>query len=104
MPTISRAGPRIPPPGPPFICDAYNFFPTDSQPGGAVVPKYKAWWSLGVRLGRYEQDLLERGLSETTVKGELWALGNMGRALWEVGFDVCPRRFGQFHIDYLRDV
>ncbi len=90
--------------GPLFICDAYNFFPTDSPPRGAVVPKYKAWWSLGERLGRYEQSLLERDLSETTVKGELWALRNMGRALWEAGFDVCPRRFGQFHIDYLRDV
>ncbi|MFH1578926.1 MAG: site-specific integrase [Thermoplasmatota archaeon] len=104
MSTKSRADLRVPPPGPPFLCDAYNFFPTDSPLGGAVVPKYKAWWSLGVKLGRYEQDLLERGLSETTVKGELWALGNMGRALWEAGFDVCPRRFGQFHIDYLRSV
>lgn len=104
MPTKSRDDLRVPPPGPPFLCDAYNFFPTDSPPGGAVLPKYKAWWSLGTKLDRYEQDLLERGLSETSVKGELWALGNMGRALWQAGFDVCPRRFVQAHVDYLRTV
>lgn len=68
------------------------------------MPKYKAWWSLGTKLDRYEQDLLERGLSEISVKGELWALGNMGRALWQAGFDVCPRRFVQAHVDYLRTV
>jgi len=84
--------------------DAYNSILRDSLPRGTKMPKYKAWWSLGTKLDRYEQILLERGLSETSVKGELWALRNMGRGLWEVGFDVCPRRFEQAHVDYLRNV
>jgi len=84
--------------------DAYNSILGDALPRGTEMPKYKAWWSLGTKLDRYEQELLERDLSAVSVKGELWALRNMGRGLWEAGFDVCPRRFQQTHIDYLRTV
>ena len=103
-----------------FICDLEGTIPiipvTDTlpdarilpggkqlAPGGTRTPTYKARWSLGERLDRYEVDLRERGLSDRTVEGVLWALKNMFMALWENGFDVNPRRVGRAEIDYLRD-
>lgn len=38
-----------------LINDAYNSILSYSQPGGTLLPKYKAWWSLRQRLDRYER-------------------------------------------------
>ncbi len=72
--------------------------------GGTRTPKYKAWWSLGERLDRYEDEIRQRGSSEKTVEGVLWALRNMLRALWENGYDVNLRRVGQDEVNYLCSV
>jgi hypothetical protein len=69
--------------------------------GGTRTPTYKAWWSLGKRLDRYEHWIRLRGCSDRTVEDVLWALRNMHRALWEKGYDVSPRRMGQVEVDYL---
>ena len=50
-------------------------------PGGTRTPTYKARWSLDKSLDRYESEIRLRGLSEKSVKGELWALRNMLRAI-----------------------
>ena len=71
-------------------------------PGGTKVP-YKAWWSLGRELDRFEQELRDSDKSEKTIEGYLWALRNGSRALWNAGFDLNPRRFDQTHLDYLRN-
>lgn len=72
--------------------------------GGTRTPKYKAWWSLGECLNRYEVEQRGRALSDRTVKDVLWALRNMFRALWENGYDVNPRRVDKPEIDYLWNV
>ena len=71
---------------------------------GTGMPTYKAKWSLGGELDRYQQTLLARGLSEGTVHSELWALGYMTDELYSAGFDINPRRIGQSQVDYLEKV
>ena len=71
---------------------------------GTGMPTYKAKWSLGGELDRYQQTLLARGLSEGTVHSELWALGYMTDELYSAGFDINPRRTGQSQVDYLEKV
>lgn len=85
-----------------MLSDSVNVLDVVLAPGGTRTPKYKAWWSLGERLDRYENEIRLRGLSDKTVEGVLWALRNMMRSLWENGYDVNPRRVGQVEVDYLR--
>ena len=70
--------------------------------GGTKVP-YKAWWSLGRELDRFEQEQRDTEKSEKTIEGYRWALRNGFRALWNAGYDLNPRRFGKEHLDYLRN-
>lgn len=70
--------------------------------GGTRVP-YKAMWSLGKELDRFEQELRDSEKSEKTIEGYLWALRNGFRALWNAGFDLNPRRFDKTHLDYLKN-
>ena len=70
--------------------------------GGTRVP-YKAWWSLGKELDRFEQELRDSEKSEKTIEGYLWALRNGFRALWNANFDLNPRRFSQTHLDHLKN-
>lgn len=71
--------------------------------GGTRMP-YKAWWSLGRELDRFEQEQRESEKSEKTIEGYRWALRNGFRALWNAGHDLNPRRFDQVQLDYLKNV
>lgn len=71
-------------------------------PGGTRVP-YKAWWSLGRELDRFEQEQRDSEKSEKTIEGYRWALRNGFRALWNAGYDLNPRRFDQAQLDYLKN-
>jgi len=70
--------------------------------GGTRVP-YKAWWSLGRELDRFEQEQRDSEKSAKTIEGYRWALRNGYRALWNAGFDLNPRRFDQTHLEYLKN-
>ena len=70
-------------------------------PGGTRTPRYKAWWSLGKSLDLYESEICLRRLSEKTVKGTMWALRNMLRAVWENGYETNLQRMGQIEVDFL---
>jgi integrase len=63
-----------------------------------------AWRLLGNELDRYAESMLNRGLSEKTVKDVVWALRDMYGALEKGKLGINRKTIGQSHIDHLQEV